>query len=102
MKKSAVKRVSILIVLTRKEKYLNIRSFSPNQKREAYEKQKGICPICKNQFEIEEMEADHITPWHEVGKTFSENCQVLCKDDNRRKSGKEKLKCLMDSETIIA
>jgi hypothetical protein len=31
-------------VLTRKEKYLNIRAFSDKQKREAYERQKGICP----------------------------------------------------------
>jgi len=75
-------------VLTHKEKYLNIRTFSPNQKREAYERQKGICPICKEHFEIEEMEGDHITPWHENGKTIAENCQLLCKEDNRRKSGK--------------
>lgn len=75
-------------VLTRKEKHLNIRAFSPNQKREAYERQKGICVVCKEKFEIEEMEADHITPWHEGGKTSAENCQMLCKEDNRRKSGK--------------
>jgi len=75
-------------ILTRKEKYLNIRAFSPNQKREAYEKQKGICPVCKKHYEIEEMEGDHITPWHEGGPTISENCQMLCKEDNRRKSGK--------------
>jgi len=75
-------------VLTRKEKYLNIRTFSKNQKRESYERQKGICPVCKEHFEIEEMEADHITPWHEGGKTSAENCQMLCKEDNRRKSGK--------------
>jgi len=75
-------------VLTRKEKFLNIRAFSPNQKREAYERQKGICPVCKEHFEIAEMEGDHITPWHEGGKTIAENCQMLCKEDNRRKSGK--------------
>ncbi len=75
-------------VLTRKEKHLNIRSFSPNQKREAYERQKGICVVCKEKFEMEEMEADHITPWHEGGKTSAENCQMLCREDNRRKSGK--------------
>ena len=75
-------------VLTHKEKHLNIRAFSLNQKREAYEKQGGICVICKNHFEIEKMEADHITPWHEGGKTIAENCQMLCQEDNRRKSGK--------------
>ena len=56
-------------VLTRNEKYLNIRAFTDNEKREAYERQKGICPKCKKQFEINGMEADHIKPWHEGGKT---------------------------------
>lgn len=75
-------------VLTRKEKYLNIRAFSEKEKREAYERQKGICTVCNEKFEISEMEADHITPWHEGGKTDAANCQMLCKEDNRRKSGK--------------
>lgn len=75
-------------VLTRKEKHLNIRDFSNKQRREAFEKQKGICAQCKEEFQIGEMDADHITPWHEGGKTSAENCQMLCKEDNRRKSGK--------------
>jgi 5-methylcytosine-specific restriction endonuclease McrA len=74
-------------VLTRKEKYLNIRAFTDKQKRESYERQKGICTVCKKYFERQDMEADHITPWHAGGKTSSENCQMLCKEDNRRKSG---------------
>lgn len=80
-------------VLTRQERYLSIRAFTPNMKREAYERQKGICPWCKkekknNKWDISEMEADHITPWHEGGKTIAENCQMLCKEHNRTKSGK--------------
>jgi hypothetical protein len=75
-------------VLSGKEKHLNIRAFTDNQKRESYERQTGICVVCKEHFEINEMEADHITPWHEGGKTSSDNCQMLCKYDNRRKSGK--------------
>lgn len=75
-------------ILTRDEKYLSIRSFTENQKREAYEKQKGICIECKKHFEIEEMEADHIDPWHDGGHTTADNCQMLCKHDNRVKSGK--------------
>lgn len=79
-------------VLTRAEKHLSIRAFNEKMKREAYERQKGICTaknaVCGNAyFALEEMEADHITPWHEGGKTDSKNCQMLCKDDNRRKSG---------------
>ncbi|MCQ2350431.1 MAG: DUF262 domain-containing protein [Paludibacteraceae bacterium] len=74
-------------VLTRKERYLSIRAFDDNMKREAYEKQQGICPVCGNYFELEQMEADHITPWHAGGKTVASNCQMLCKECNRRKSG---------------
>ena len=75
-------------VLTRNEKFLNIRAFTDKMKREAYEKQKGVCVRCKKRFEIEEMETDHIKPWHEGGKTVAANCQMLCKEDNRTKSGK--------------
>lgn len=77
-------------VLTRDEKHLNIRTFTPGQKRAAYEKQKGVCPRCDSgkHYELEEMEADHITPWHLGGKTAPENCQMLCKRHNREKSGK--------------
>lgn len=75
-------------VLDGDERHLNIRAFSSNMKREAYERQKGICVKCKKKFPLEEMEADHIKPWHLGGKTDAKNCQMLCKDDNRRKSGK--------------
>ena len=75
-------------VLTRNEKFLNIRAFTPNQKREAYERQKGICVKCDEHFEIEEMETDHIKPWHKGGKTIAENCQMLYKEDNQTKFGK--------------
>jgi hypothetical protein len=74
-------------VLNGKERYLNIRAFSDNQLREAYERQAGICPVCKEHFELGEMQGDHITPWHLGGKTIAVNCQMLCAEDNRRKSG---------------
>ncbi len=80
-------------LLTNDEKYLNIRAFTESQKRSAYEKQKGICPLCKgdtkkNKWEYEEMEGDHITPWSEGGKTAPDNLQMLCKECNRRKGKK--------------
>ena len=80
-------------VLTRQERYLSIRAFTDKMKRETYERQNGICPFCKKerkekkQWDISEMEADHITPWHEGGKTTAENCQMLCKEHNQTKSG---------------
>ncbi len=75
-------------VLTRQEKYLSIRAFNDKMKREAYERQNGVCIKCCEHFELSEMEADHIKPWHEGGKTIADNCQMLCKQDNRTKSGK--------------
>lgn len=75
-------------ILTRNEKYISIRAFSDAIKQKVYEKQKGICVHCKEHFELSEMEADHIKPWHEGGKTIEENCQMLCKQCNRTKSGK--------------
>lgn len=72
----------------RKEKHLNLRTFNDKIKARKYEKQKGICPICKNHFELSEMEADHITPWHKGGKTEESNCQLLCQKCNQEKSGK--------------
>lgn len=68
--------------------HLGIRAFDANTRREVYERQGGKCAKCGKSFDIEVMEADHITPWHEGGRTIAENCQMLCKDCNRRKSGK--------------
>ena len=75
-------------VLTGEERQLNLRQFDDKTKRKVFERQKGICVKCGGVFTIIEMEADHIKPWHEGGKTLENNCQLLCKDDNRRKSGK--------------
>ncbi len=75
-------------ILTREEKHLNIRAFSPSMKQKVYEKQSGICVKCEDEFTIKEMEADHITPWSEGGKTNEDNCQMLCKRCNREKSGR--------------
>ena len=68
------------------EKHLSIRAFTQSMARAAYERQKGVCPICGQHFEITEMQADHITPWSKGGKTTPENCQMLCAECNRRKS----------------
>ncbi len=73
-------------ILTRDEKHLNIRAFSDGMKQKVYEKQSGICIKCRKDFTIDEMEADHIEPWSEGGKTDEENCQMLCKRCNREKS----------------
>jgi 5-methylcytosine-specific restriction endonuclease McrA len=80
-------------ILTRNERSLNLRTFDDKTKRRIYEKQKGICPHCKGEnknkkWKFEEMEGDHKDLWSEGGKTIPENCQMLCKDCHREKSGK--------------
>lgn len=76
------------------EKHLNLRIFTPAQKRKGYEMQDGQCnnKNCSHDKEkvwnINEMEADHITPWSQGGKTDLDNLQLLCIDCNRRKSAK--------------
>ena len=75
-------------ILTRDERHLSIRGFSDTMRQKVYERQKGICRHCRKHFEIGGMEADHITPWSKGGKTTERNCQMLCKECNRRKAGR--------------
>ncbi len=67
---------------------LNLRAFEEKDKQAAYSRQNGICPVCGQHFEYDEMEGDHILPWSKGGKTTGENCQMLCKPCNGKKSDK--------------
>jgi hypothetical protein len=79
-------------VLNGEERHLSIRGFSDAMKRETYERQKGKCPKCpkdkQKKLDIGDMHADHTKPWSKGGKTVAANCEMLCADCNRRKSGK--------------
>lgn len=85
-----------LYILDGQEKHLNLRTFSPAQRQRAYNRQHGQCPRCaamhkptaNRVWRIEEMEADHIKPWHEGGQTVDDNCQMLCRQCNREKGGR--------------
>ena len=70
------------------EKHLSIRKFTQKMKRAAYERQNHKCAACGKEFELKEMEGDHITPWSAGGKTTAANCQMLCKACNRIKGKK--------------
>lgn len=75
-------------VLTGDEHNLDLRSFPEKIKLAIWEKQQHKCAMCGKEFDIEFMEGDHITPWREKGRTVIENCQMLCRECNRRKGGK--------------
>ena len=67
-------------------KLLNLRAFTEKDKLSAYSRQNGICPVCKQHFDYKDMAGDHIKPWSKGGETVPENCQMLCKDCNSKKS----------------
>lgn len=73
-------------ILTGDSKYLNLRTFEPHVKKAIFEKQRGICAHCKEKFTLDQVHADHIKPWSLGGKTIPENCQILCKSCNAKKS----------------
>ncbi len=76
-------------ILTRDERNLSIRAFTEDMKQKACTLQNGSCKHCGKRFAISEMEADHIIPWVEGGRTTAENCQMLCKGCHREKSAKK-------------
>ena len=81
-------------VFDRNQKHLNLRQFDDNIKRAVYERQGGICPMCKGtpnenkKWDFDEMEGDHDKPWSKGGKTTEDNCVMLCQKHNREKSDK--------------
>lgn len=75
-------------VLTGDERYLDLRAFPDDIKLAVWEQQGHRCKQCGREQDFELMEGDHITPWRDGGRTVKDNCQMLCRDCNRRKGGK--------------
>ena len=73
-------------VVTGRESSLSLRTFDEATKRTVYERQGGVCLKCGRHFDIDDMDADHILPWSKGGRTTIDNCQMLCKSCNRKKS----------------
>ena len=90
MKDGEVQRRQGIIpyVLTGDERSLDLRAFPEDIRLAAWERQQGVCPLCGERFDYDLMEADHIVPWAKGGRTVPDNCQMLCRECNRRKSAK--------------
>ncbi|HMM78472.1 MAG TPA: DUF262 domain-containing protein [Pyrinomonadaceae bacterium] len=85
-------------------KLLDIRVFDDATKRSVYEDQtqhaaeKGVsnCPLCalghgatKDKiWNLNEMDADHVTAWSKGGTSDAANCQMLCITHNRAKGNR--------------
>lgn len=82
-------------------KLLEIRVFDDATKKSTYTtqtseakaKDKSNCPYCaighdankSKIWNLNEMDADHVTAWSKGGATSIKNCQMLCKTHNRAK-----------------
>ena len=90
MRDSEVQRQQGIIpfVLTGDEHYLDLRAFPEDIKLAVWEQQEHRCALCGKEFDMEFMEGDHITPWRDGGRTVVENCQMLCRECNRRKGAR--------------
>lgn len=80
-------------VLGEPDSVLHIRTFKTPQKEEAYERQHHRCPVCHGrgedkQYQLKDMEGDHIVAWSNGGSTVAENCAMLCSMHNNWKSDK--------------
>lgn len=85
-------------------KLLDVRVFDESIKKSVYTKQtkisveegKSNCPLCSighdsnksKIWNLNEMDADHVTAWSKGGATDITNCQMLCKTHNRAKGNK--------------
>ena len=54
-------------------------------KERLYKAQNGVCKGCKTQFEIRNLEIDHIIPKSKGGGDYYENYQLLCSACNKMK-----------------
>ena len=90
MRDSEIQRPNGIIpyVLTGDERHLDLRAFPEDIKLAVWEQQGHHCKLCDKEFDMEFMEGDHIKPWREGGRTVIENCQMLCRDCNRKKGAK--------------
>ena len=90
--RKGMEKVEWGILYNQYHSHLNLRQFEDWQKQTMYERKKGRCPECvkegvKRTYDISEMHADHVKPWHLGGKTEIENGRMLCAAHNYAKGG---------------
>jgi hypothetical protein len=85
-------------------KLLEVRLFDEATTHSVYEKQtkvaktksKSNCPLCavghdankKRIYELDEMDADHVSAWSKGGGSSEKNCEMLCITHNRAKGNR--------------
>jgi len=85
-------------------KLLAVRVFDEKTKRAAYAQQtkaakaagKSNCPLCaighdankSRIYDLDEMDADHVSAWSKGGDSSAKNCEMLCVTHNRAKGNR--------------
>lgn len=85
-------------------KLLEVRVFDDAVKHSVYEKQtqkaqaksKSNCPLCavgenankSRIYNLDEMDADHVSAWSKGGDSLAKNCEMLCITHNRSKGNR--------------
>ncbi len=65
------------------------RAFSRDERIVIWRRDNETCQGCNQKIEFDKMEADHITPHADGGKTTLENAQTLCRQCNARKGANQ-------------
>lgn len=89
---------------SKEKKFLAIRVFDEKTKRAAYTQQtkkakakgKSNCSLCAvgdnannaRIYDLDEMDADHVSAWSKGGESSAKNCQMLCSTHNRAKGNR--------------
>ena len=66
----------------------DIRFSMKTQSEKSTKGSKVFAGFGANIFETEQMETDRFTPLYEKERIVAENCRMLCRECNRRKSAK--------------
>ena len=60
------------------------RYATPAQRREVYDRDRGICQYCKRRVSFQACNIDHLIPWPK-GQTLNHNLVTACRGCNRAK-----------------
>ena len=79
------------------------RLFNSDDKKQLLENWKKVdskfeCSICKQFFNSEELQIDHIKAWSKGGRTVLSNAQLLCSACNKIKSNRDAIIIYIDNE----
>lgn len=62
------------------EAHLGIREFTEKDIKKKFNEINGVCPVCGQKYNYDDMVAEKITPWSNGGKAVYDNIRLVCRD----------------------